>query len=1329
MGFNSSILQPVSVTAGPIVSVAQFGAVGDGKSDDTAAIQSALNYIETHGGTLNFEAGHTYTVSKSLVIAGADDFAIDGNGATIKMADGTPVATGYSVLRIDTCDNFAVTDLTIDGNRANRSPAEVPAHNIIINGSHDFSFSDVKSLNAVADGFYLRASSPGDPSTHTENGLFLNCQADNGFRQGMSIINGENIQVIGGAYTNTNGTKPAAGIDVEANEGTAIPGNHNILIQGVTFTGNDGYGVQLSSKGLPTDITIEGCYFSDNDRGGIRLNTARTLIQGNTFEDFSQSERGLIDLGATQTNSDNVITENSFNSINTGQPVIFAHSLSGTNNQVYDNNYCDIDGPFLKSSTTGTTEWNNALTSTPSYPTGPTERPVDESLQGGAGDDTLDGGAGADTMQGGLGNDNYVVDAVGDVVTEPSKAGTDTVRSTISYTLGANMENLVLLAASTALVATGNSLANELSGNDQDNIIDGKAGADTMIGGVGNDLYIVDNVGDLVVETGGDGKDTVQSAVAFKNGFAGIEHYVFTGKSNVSFTAGDEDNAITTATGADTIDGGKGNDSMAGGAGNDTYVADSSDDEVTEAAKGGTDTVKSSASFVLGDFVEKLELTGGGDIDGTGNGLANTITGNTGANELFGLAGNDTLTGGDGSDTLDGGDSNDAMAGGGGNDLYIVGIAGDKVTENSAAGGEDTVESAVTYVLGKYVEDLKLTAGNTNGTGNTDDNLIVGSDGDNILDGKAGADTLRGGKGNDTYVVDGFDTVDEVGGDGQDTLKIAATFDLGAIAGIENLTLMGSGALNGTGTDAANVLVGNSGANNLAGLGDGDSLAGGAGNDTLDGGSGNDTVDGGAGADNLTGGAGNDTYGVDSAKDVVNEVAGDSDDLISASITIDLANYAEIENVTLTGISALKATGDEQGNELTGNDGANLLTGLGGDDALAGGKGNDTLDGSVDGAADALAGGLGNDTYLIGELGETVTEAASEGTDVVRSAVSHTLAANVENLILLAGAAGAIQGIGNGEKNAITGNELANTLDGGLLVDTLIGGKGDDTYLVDETKDVVTETTGKDSGNDTVISTAAAYTLGVYVENLTLDTGSISGTGNTLNNILTGNDGDNTLNGAGGADTMNGGLGNDTYVYDGKDAIDDAGGFDVVQAAIAIDLTLPTPALEDIEGVRLTGTGALSATGDENANLLIGNAGANKLTGNQGADTIEGAGGNDTINGGGGDDKITGGAGADRIDVADGNDTVFYTSKLDGKDIIDNFSAGQDVLDLDALFDSLSVASDLRDDRVALADKGVSVEVRVDADGKASNGAELFVAVLNTADDIVLNTDVVVGTL
>ena len=112
-------------------------------------------------------------------------------------------------------------------------------------------------------------------------------------------------------------------------------------------------------------------------------------------------------------------------------------------------------------------------------------------LTGNAGNNVLDGGAGNDTMIGGAGNDTYVVDAAGDVVTELARQGTDTVQSSVTYTLGANVENLSLTGAA-AINATGNTLDNMLTGNSGNNVLSGGAGNDTMIGGLGNDTYVVD---------------------------------------------------------------------------------------------------------------------------------------------------------------------------------------------------------------------------------------------------------------------------------------------------------------------------------------------------------------------------------------------------------------------------------------------------------------------------------------------------------------------------------------------------------------------------------------------------------------------------------------------------------------------------------------------------------------------------------------------------------------------------------------------------------------------------------------------------------------------
>jgi trimeric autotransporter adhesin len=122
-------------------------------------------------------------------------------------------------------------------------------------------------------------------------------------------------------------------------------------------------------------------------------------------------------------------------------------------------------------------------------------------------------------------------------------------------------------------------------------------------------------------------------------------------------------------------------------------------------------------------------------------------------------------------------------------------------------------------------------------------------------------------------------------------------------ANVENLTLTGTAAINGTGNELNNAIIGNAGAN---------ALSGGAGNDSLDAGAGADTLDGGAGSDLLTGGAGNDVYVVDNAGDQVVEAAAGGTDLVQASLSYALG--ANVENLTLTGTAAIAGTGNELNN-------------------------------------------------------------------------------------------------------------------------------------------------------------------------------------------------------------------------------------------------------------------------------------------------------------------------------------------------------------------------------------------------------------------------------
>ncbi|WP_293901982.1 S8 family serine peptidase [Phenylobacterium sp.] len=435
---------------------------------------------------------------------------------------------------------------------------------------------------------------------------------------------------------------------------------------------------------------------------------------------------------------------------------------------------------------------------------------------------------------------------------------------------------------------------------------------------------------------------------------------------------------------------------------------------------------------------------------------------------------NDTLVAMDGADKLDGGPGADRMVGGPGNDTYTVENPGDVVVEQPNE-GVDLVNSSISYLLGPNLEKLTLTgtaAINGTGnelantiTGNAGANVLTGADGDDILTGGAGtdtliggigndwltggteADTMTGGPGDDTYDVDNAgDLVVELPGEGNDLVNSSISYVLGP--NFEKLTLTGTAAINGTGNELANTITGNTGANVLTGADGDDILTGGAGTDTLIGGIGNDRLTGGTEADTMTGGPGDDTYDVDDAGDLVVELPGEGNDLVNASVSYTLA--PNVERLTLTGTASIDATGNGLDNAITGNTGDNVLSGLDGADTLTGGTGNDTLLGGIGDdkltgglGADRMDGGAGNDTFYVDDPGDVVVEAPGEGNDLVSSAVSFTLSANVERLTLTG--ALAIDGTGNALANSITGNAAANLLMGADGADTLSGGAGDDT--------------------------------------------------------------------------------------------------------------------------------------------------------------------------------------------------------------------------------------------------------------------------------------------
>ena len=213
-----------------------------------------------------------------------------------------------------------------------------------------------------------------------------------------------------------------------------------------------------------------------------------------------------------------------------------------------------------------------------------------------------------------------------------------------------------------------------------------------MAGGPGNDIYIVDNAGDVATENANAGVDTIKTGLLSYTLPDNVENLVFTGLGpfigtgnalNNAITGGVGIDTLTGGAGDDTLDGGLGPDRMAGGAGNDTYVVDDPGDAVTENRDEGTDTIRTALpNYVLVDNVENLTYTGAGDFTGTGNVLDNVVTG------------------GVGNDVLDGGDGNDTLAGGFGNDILTDAIGQNSFLFNTAPDPLTNVDAITDFVSG-----------------------------------------------------------------------------------------------------------------------------------------------------------------------------------------------------------------------------------------------------------------------------------------------------------------------------------------------------------------------------------------------------------------------------------------------------------------------------------------------------------------------------------------------------------------------------------------------------------------------------------------------------
>ena len=919
-------------------------------------------------------------------------------------------------------------------------------------------------------------------------------------------------------------------------------------------------------------------------------------------------------------------------------------------------------------------------------------------LSGAAGNDRLDGGAGADTMLGGAGDDVYFVDNKSDVTTEAANSGTDTINTSITWTLGANIENLSL-SGSANIHATGNTLNNVLTGNAGDNTLNGGAGNDTLdgglgidnlIGGQGNDIYMVENVADIVTEGLNSGIDTVRSSATTYTISANVENLILTGTASLAgrgnataniITGNSSHNELNGMAGDDVLNGEGGNDILHGGDGNDT-------------------------------------LRGGEGAD--------LLNGDAGNDTLLGGAGNDTLNGGAGNDILDGGAGGDVMAGGSGDDIYFVTSTRDSVVE-SESGGNDSVRASVDFTLGDHIEELELTGdGDIRGSGNGSANIIKGNDGNNTIFGGGGNDTLFGGFGDDAIYI--FGTEDDVsfayGGDGNDvieaedgsgTLEGGEGNDLYDVHGnytiIEKLDggidsvigyqsfLLGDNVENGRlQTAIAQATLTGNNLDNVLSLTQAGMLDGGAGNDTLTGGTADNVIYGGAGIDTAIFTAAQNSYVFvwDASSQTLTVSGADGTDTL---IGIERLEFSD--SIYTGGFAELAANSHRTIDGTSDND---VLTGGRGNDKLYGGAGDDTLDGG--GGKDAMHGGAGNDTYSVDEIDDTVTEAANEGVDTILSSVSFKLDENLENLTLTGMAN--INGQGNDSDNVIIGNAGGNSIVAHGGDDALYGGVGDDNLIGGEGNDLLDGGDGIDTAFFSGARASYSFTWSPQTSTLTVigadGTDSVTGIerlqfsdetyigdlfeldvtsprellGTNGNDTLNGGNGSDALNGAGGNDTLNGGAGDDTLLgAAGDDTLKAGAGNDDLYGGDGNDIAVFDGAIGDylltqnsrgalvlsdtivgrygmdsitsIETLRFTDVDYVLTSA--NGVYALSNAGNRILVGNDDANILNGGSGNDMLFGGAGSDtaiysaefsqfRITANSDGSYTVVGDGTDTL-----------------------------------------------------------------------------------------
>ena len=300
--------------------------------DDAFALQAAFDQIG-RGGRRVFLSGQ-YVISRRVEIVGKKDFEVFGDGSIVA-ASSMPVRSDFQCLLVSDCQDFSIAGITVDGNRRRRTPAETAAHAMELRSCRKYVLQRLTLIDSVTDCLYIATASNevGDISRHNQGAHLVDCRFENGFRQGVSIIQGRDIRFTRCRFAGTNGTPPAAGCDLESNERDVEGAIRNIIFEDCIFENSAGYGLLVGSARKPNSIDVRNCRFVNNRKGAVSWNGDRGRLIDCSFEGFDGAiaERGLIDIGASPKAGGLSVVRPAFSSLRNqdpGHPLLYVHRLS-----------------------------------------------------------------------------------------------------------------------------------------------------------------------------------------------------------------------------------------------------------------------------------------------------------------------------------------------------------------------------------------------------------------------------------------------------------------------------------------------------------------------------------------------------------------------------------------------------------------------------------------------------------------------------------------------------------------------------------------------------------------------------------------------------------------------------------------------------------------------------------------------------------------------------------------------------------------------------------------------------------------------------------------